>query len=257
VLINGLAEQSESWFCNQAYWRRYFDVHAPNLIVYDGPALHRRIERGLPITVDYLVGRLHRYLESFAQAPPYHLVAASLGGKVAVEYATRYPGQVARVVLLCPSGVGEEERLPIVEGVRHNDPRAVVESVFWDPRRADPRLLAYYRRQFANRRWRRGLLHTVRGTTGHCVRERMAQMPQPTLVVSGREDRIVDPEEAAAAARRLPRGQYLVIPRCGHAPQMERPWRINRLVAHFLASPQPSSPPRLAQLLLARPKTLL
>jgi pimeloyl-ACP methyl ester carboxylesterase len=153
--------------------------------------------------------------------------------------------------------VGEEERLPIVEGVRHNDPRAVVESVFWDPRRADPRLLAYYRRQFANRHWRRGLLHTVRGTTGHCVRERMALMPQPTLVVSGREDRIVDPEEAAAAARRLPRGQYLVIPRCGHAPQMERPWRINRLVVHFLASPRPSSRPRLAQLLLARPKTLL
>ena len=58
--------------------------------------------------------------------------------------------------------------------------------------------------------------------------------------VVGSEDRIVDPNEAAAAARRLPRGQHLVLPRCGHAPQMERPGRINRLVVQFLTSPQPS-----------------
>jgi pimeloyl-ACP methyl ester carboxylesterase len=126
-----------------------------------------------------------------------------------------------------------------VEGVRRNDPRAVVESVFWDPRRADPRLLAYYRRQFANRRWRLGLLRTVRGTMDHCVRDRLAEMTQPTLLVSGRDDRIVDPNEAAAAAGLLPRGQHLVLPRCGHAPQMERPGRVNRLVVQFLTSPRP------------------
>jgi pimeloyl-ACP methyl ester carboxylesterase len=239
VLINGLAEQPESWFRNEAYWRRYFDVHMPNLLVYDGPALHRRIEQGLPVTVDYLVGQLHQYLESFVQAPPYHLVAASLGGKVAVEYATRHPERVSRVVLLCPSGMGDGERLPIVEGVRRNDPRAVVESVFWDPRRADPRLLAYYRRQFANRRWRRGLLRTVRGTRDHCVRDRLADMTQPTLLISGREDRIVDPAAAAAAARQLSRGHHLVIPQCGHAPQMELPGRVNRLVVQFLTGPRP------------------
>ena len=63
VLINGLAEQSESWFRNQAYWRGYLDVYLPNLLVYDGPALHRRIDEGLPISVDYLVEQLRLYLE--------------------------------------------------------------------------------------------------------------------------------------------------------------------------------------------------
>ncbi|MGH7225800.1 MAG: alpha/beta fold hydrolase, partial [Gemmataceae bacterium] len=62
VLINGLAEQAESWFRNLPYWRRHFDVHVPNLLVYDGPALHRRIDAGLPIDVAYLVEQLHRYL---------------------------------------------------------------------------------------------------------------------------------------------------------------------------------------------------
>jgi pimeloyl-ACP methyl ester carboxylesterase len=257
VLLNGLAEQPESWFRNHRFWRRYFDVTMPSLLVYDGPALHRRIDQGLPISVDYLVEQLHLYLESFVQAPPYHLVAASLGGKVAVEYAARYPDRVGRVVLLCPSGMGDAERLPIVEGVRRNDLKALVDCVFCDPRRLDPNLLVYYRRQFANRRWRTGLLRTIRGTMDHCVRQRLPQVPQPTLLVSGREDRIVNPQHAASAAKLLPQGQYVSLPRCGHAPQMERPWLVNRLVVHFLSSPRPSTRPRLAQLLLARPNTIL
>jgi pimeloyl-ACP methyl ester carboxylesterase len=257
ILLNGLAEQAESWYRNHPFWRRHFDVHLPNLLVYDGPALHERIDQGLPITVEYLVEQLHRYLESFVQTPPYHLVAASLGGKLAVEYAARYPDRIARIVLLCPSGMGEKERLPIVDGVRRNDPRTIVESAFYDPNRADPRLLIYYQRQFANRRWRAGLLRTIRGTVNHCVRDRLAELPQPTLVVSGREDRIVDPRHAASAARLLPQGHFLSIPQCGHAPQMERPWLTNRLVLHFLTSQQPRPRPPLAQLLLARLNTIL
>src|SRR5262249_46382380 len=171
ILINGLAEQAESWFRNEPYWRRTFDVHMPNILAHRGAARHNRIDSGLPVSVDYLVEQLHLYLESFVQSPPYHLVAASLGGKVAVEYAVRYPDEVGRLVLLCPSGLGEEERLPVVEGLRRGDLQALVESVFHDPRcLGDERLLDYYRQQFANRRWRSGLLRTIRGTIDHSVR---------------------------------------------------------------------------------------
>jgi pimeloyl-ACP methyl ester carboxylesterase len=257
VLINGLSEQPESWFRNHWFWRRYFDVYMPNMLVYDGPGLHKRIDAGEPISVDWLVEQLHTYLHSFVQMPPYHLVAASLGGKVAVEYAVRYPDEVSRVVLLCPSGMGDEERLPIVEGVRRNDLKALVDSVFYDPRRLDQKLLVYYAKQFANRRWRSGLLRTIRGTMEHCVRDRLALVHHPTLLVSGRDDKIVDPVHAAEASKALPHGYFLSIPQCGHAPQMEKAWLINRLVLHFLSSPQPTTSPRLTQLLLTNPNTVL
>lgn len=257
VLLSGLAEQTESWFRNRAFWQRHFDVYLPNLLVYDGPLLHRRIDDGLPISVDYLVEQLHHYLEAFVQRPPYHLVAASLGGKIAVEYAARCPDRVARLVLLCPSGMGDEERLPIVDGVRRYDPQAIVASIFYDSKRVDPHLLLYYQRQFGNRRWRRGLLRTVRGTMGHCVRDRLAALPQPTLLISGRDDKIVDAQAAEAAAKMLPHGHYLCIPQCGHAPQMERPWLINRLVRHFLTSPGSLTQPPLSRLLRMRPTSSL
>jgi pimeloyl-ACP methyl ester carboxylesterase len=236
ILINGLAEQAESWFRNEPYWRRTFEVHTPNILAYRGAALHHRIDNGLPVSIDYLVEQLHLYLNSFVQSPPYHLVAASLGGKVAVEYAVRYPDEVDRLVLLCPSGLGEEERLPVVEGLRRNDTRGLVASVFHDARHVDEGMLAYYQKHFSDRRWRAGLLRTIRGTIDHCVRDRLPHVTQPTLLVSGREDRIVDPRHAAEAAALLPNCRHLCIPGCGHAPQMEKAGLINRMVARFLTS---------------------
>jgi pimeloyl-ACP methyl ester carboxylesterase len=234
VLVNGLAEQAETWFRNLRAWRRHFDVHTPNTVCYNGAALHRRIADGLPIDVEYLVGQLHTYLDSFAQAPPYFLAGSSMGGKVVVEYAVRYPEQVARLVLLCPSGLGEEEHLPIVEGVRRNDMRAMVNSVFHNPRAVDRGLMRYYQECICDRRWRLGLLRTIRGTMDHTVRELLPRVTQPALLIAGQEDRIVDPEHAAAVAPLLPRGEFVCLPHCGHAPQMEKPKVVNRLVVEFL-----------------------
>jgi pimeloyl-ACP methyl ester carboxylesterase len=234
ILINGLAEQAESWYCNVDAWRRHFDLHQPNLLAYEGAALHRRIDARLPIDVEYLVGRLHDYLDGFVQTPPYHLVANSLGGKVAVEFAVRYPEMVDRLVLLCPSGLSDEERLPVVEGVRRNDPGSLVMSVFHDPSRADPGLLGYYQKQFANRRWKTGLLRTIRGTNDHRVRDVLPRIRQPTLLVVGQEDRIVDPRQAIESVRLLPRGRLTVFEGCGHAPQIEQAEVVNRLVVDFL-----------------------
>jgi pimeloyl-ACP methyl ester carboxylesterase len=239
VLVNGLAEQAETWFRNVRSWRRHFEVHTPNIVAYTGAALQRRIAEGLPIDIEYLVAQLHTYLDSFVQAPPYFLVGSSMGGKVAVEYAVRYPEQVARLVLLCPSGLGDEEQLPIVEGVRRNDMRAMVDSVFYDARLVDRDLVRYYLERFGDRRWRLGLLRTIRGTMGHSVRDLLPKVRQPALLITGQEDRIVDPEQAAAVAPLLPRGQLVCLPQCGHAPQMEKPKLVNRLVVEFLTRPLP------------------
>ena len=239
VLVNGLAEQPETWFRNHRVWRRHFDVSMPNLFTYSGIVLHQRIEAGLPISVDFLVGQLHRYLEEFVQTPPYSLVASSMGGKIAVEYAVRYPDRVASMVLICPSGLSAGEELPIVDGVRRFGVRSLIESIFFDPRHIEPALVDYYQRQSRDRRWRIGFVHTIRGTKGHCVRDRLADVRQPTLLVSGQEDRIVNPEEARAAGV-LPRGQFLMIPRCGHAPQIEKARLINRLVVRYLTGRRPA-----------------
>jgi len=235
------------------YWSRYFDVLMPNLLAYEGDALHRRIREGQPISVEYLVEQLHTYLDQFVQRPPYHIISSSLGGKIAIEFAVKYPDLVGRLVLICPSGMGDEEKLPIMEGVKHHDHKKLVASVFHKPRMVDRELLRYYQTKFQSRRWKMGMLKTVKGTNDHIVRPRLAEIKNLTLFVAGQQDRIVDPVVGEKAAADLPNGHFLSIPRCGHAPQIEKPWLINRLVVHFLTAPQPSSHPRFRQLILPKP----
>jgi abhydrolase domain-containing protein 6 len=257
VLINGLAEQSESWYRNIRFWRRHFELLMPNLLLYDGEVIHNRVKQDLPISVPFLVEQLHTYLTQFVQTPPYHICASSLGGKIAVEFAVRYPELVSRMVLLCPSGMGDVEQLPVVEGVRHNDMKALIDSVFYNPKLADKDMCRFYLRKFPNRRWRMGLLRTIRGTMDHVVRDLLPQVRQPTLFVAGEHDQIVNPKVAEVAAASLPQGQFLCIPKCGHAPQLEKAWLINRLVLHFLTHPQPTAHPRLLQLLINNRRTTI
>ena len=254
VLLNGLAEQAESWYRNRKFWSRYFEVLAPNILAYEGEALHRRIKRKEPITVEYLVDELHAYLTRFVQTPPYHLVSSSLGGKVAVEFAVRYPELVNRVVLLCPSGMGDTEQLPIMDGLGGRGADAMVKSVFYNPRKCvDPDVLAYFKGRFDSKRWKLGFVKAVRGTLEHTVRDKLKEMRCPTMLVTGTEDKVCDPRTAGEAARELPSGVFLALPRCGHAPQIEKAWKINRAVVHFLSTPDPTAAPTWPLLFLAKP----
>lgn len=253
VLINGLAEQAETWYRNRKFWGRFFEVHTPNILAYEGPALHRRIAARQIISVDYLVDQLHIYLDQFVQTAPYYLVSSSLGGKVAVEFAARYPELVARLVLICPSGMGDKEQLPIIEGVVGRDAQAMVRSVFHKPRLADREMLRYYKSKFNSRKWKLGFVKAVRGTLDHTVRERLPDIKCPALLVTGSNDKICCPRTAEEAAHDLPLGHFRKIMKCGHAPQIEKPWLLNRLVVDFLNSPTPSANPSFTQLILAKP----
>lgn len=254
VLLNGLAEQAESWYRNRKFWSRYFEVLAPNILVYEGEALHQQIKTKEPITVEYLVGQLHTYLTQFVQHPPYHLVSSSLGGKVAVEFAVKYPALVSRMVLLCPSGMGDSEQLPIMEGLGGRGANAMVKSVFYNPRKnVDAEVLEYYKGRFDSKRWKLGFVKTVRGTLEHTVRDKLKDVTCPTLLLTGEEDKVCCPRTAEAAARELPNGAFLALPKCGHAPQIEKAWKVNRLVVHFLGSPNPTAAPTWPQLFLSKP----
>ncbi len=234
VLINGLAAQAESWHSNIDFWQRRFEVYMPALVDYEGEALHKRIDEGLPIDINFFVEELHLYLRSVVQARPVHLLANSMGGKIAVEFAVRFPEWIASLVLLSPSGLSHQERLPMVGGVKRSNVQSMVESVFYDTRHARQEVMDCYRRKYANRRWRIGAMRIIRGTMEHSIKELVSKVSQPTLLVVGREDRIVDSKESIEAARGLPQGRVVVLENCGHAPQIEKAAVVNRLVAEFI-----------------------
>jgi len=82
-----------------------------------GEALHRKIAAKESITVDYLVQQLFTYLDQFVQTRRTISSPAASAGRSPSSFAARaHPHLVNRVVLLCPSGMGDKEQLPIMNG---------------------------------------------------------------------------------------------------------------------------------------------
>ncbi len=246
ILINGLAEQSESWFANRRPLAKHFDVKVPEILVYDGDSLHRHIESGGLVTVEYLADRLATYLDEYVQRPPYHLVGSSLGGQICLTLAVRHPHLVSKLVLIAPSGLFGDENLPVIEGVRRSRYDTLVKSVFHRNHFATDRLVNAIEEKFQSRKWKKGILRTLRGTVGHSVSGLLDRVAQPTLLIWGSDDRVIsDVAGSIRAADRILKSRQVVIPKCGHAPQIEKSRLVNTLITRFLRDRLKSIPPML------------
>ena len=76
--------------------------------------------------------------------------------------------------------------------------------------------------------------HQFRKLTG-----RLWRIGAPTLVVWGREDRLIPLAYGEAYARGIAGARLEVLDRCGHLPPFEHPERLTRLVLDFLDGVRP------------------
>ena len=66
------------------------------------------------------------------------------------------------------------------------------------------------------------------------LKKRIHRVKAPTLLVWGKEDRLVPPVYADEFARRLPGARVETVGGCGHAPHLEQPAAVARTVSDFL-----------------------
>jgi pimeloyl-ACP methyl ester carboxylesterase len=65
------------------------------------------------------------------------------------------------------------------------------------------------------------------------LRDRLAAVQPPALVVWGESDRVVTPAYGRAYAAAFPNGRFELIPECGHLPQIEQRQRLLDIVTKF------------------------
>jgi pimeloyl-ACP methyl ester carboxylesterase len=67
------------------------------------------------------------------------------------------------------------------------------------------------------------------------LKKRIHRVRVPTLLVWGKDDRLVPPVYAEEFARRIAGARVETVERAGHAPHLEQPEAVARLVRDFLA----------------------
>lgn len=172
------------------------------------------------------------------------LVGNSFGGALSLALAIRHPQRVRRLVLMGSAGV-PFKLTPGLDAVWGYTPsieamRCLLDIFAFDRRLVTDELaqLRYeasirpgFQEAFAEmfpaprQRWVEAL----------CSSEASIRaLPHETLVVHGREDRVIPLSNALTLSDWIPRAQLHVYPQCGHWTQIEHAARFARLVSEFL-----------------------
>lgn len=173
------------------------------------------------------------------------LVGNSFGGALALAIAIRHPQRVRRLVLMGSVGV-PFAITPGLDAVWGYTPsldnmRRLLDLFAWDRSLANDELarLRYeasirpgFQESFA------AMFPAPRQRWVDAMASREADirtLPHETLVIHGREDKVIPLANSLALADWIPRAQLHVYGRCGHWTQIEHAARFARLVGDFLA----------------------
>lgn len=253
VLLHGLGASLESWWLNLEGLSKSFRVVAPD-IFYFGKSAKPPFVPSHTDFVAFVLGLMDAL--GIARAT---LIGNSMGGAIAVRAALDAPERVENLVLVDPAGFGREVvwwlRLRSLFDLR---PRGTVppwmvhyglSRVFYKPERipADlvdrimelnqlPGMVEAYRRVIRVGMDWRGLKPIMLQEIRDCAH----QIRVPTLIVWGKQDRVLPVKQLNVARAKIPHARTHIFDECGHAPQMEYPDAFNALVREFLSDGAPT-----------------
>ncbi|MFI6769308.1 alpha/beta fold hydrolase [Streptomyces sp. NPDC050355] len=211
LLLHGSGANAMMWRDDIASWARHFRTYAVDLIGEPGLSAPSRP----PLSSDACALWLDDVLAGLGITSA-SVVASSLGGWVALDYASRRPERVTRLALLCPGGLGRQKMGWLVKALLlHPWGRSGV-------RRSVASVAGLESPDVGH------ILDSVALTFLH-FKPRTEQLPRfsddvlrrltmPVLVMVGGRDAMFDSEGTARLVRRcVPHATVNVLPEVGHA----------------------------------------
>ncbi|PPL18587.1 hypothetical protein UN63_00530 [Oceanisphaera arctica] len=203
ICLRGLMREQRHWGAFPALFRQQFPQDT--LILADLPGFGTEYASGSPATIKGITERLRRRWQSSLLQQPVYLLTLSLGGMVAIDWASRYPQQIAGIVLMNSSlsnfspfyrRLSPAAYLPLLKLLLWpRDPwhqEAAILSLTSHLHPDDPELLAHwvhYARQYPARRL--DILRQLLAALSY--RAPKLPPPVPIMMLGGLQDRLVSP----------------------------------------------------------------
>jgi 4,5:9,10-diseco-3-hydroxy-5,9,17-trioxoandrosta-1(10),2-diene-4-oate hydrolase len=261
LFIHGLGSSGYmEWRFNLPAAARGRRVYAPDLPGF-GRSEKPRARYGIP----YFARVLDRYLEGRRLASA-DVVGTSLGGRIALELALKYPERVRKLVLVNALGLGRprvqlhyplmilpwlgETVMGIAKGALRWAPANVIRKVAAryagasvDLAQAmDEGYLGDLRELYADAGFTKSYLATVRSLVTPKVlfgeqdlTGELKRIEAETLFIWGADDTLFPLEHATRAHSEMTGSRLAIIEGAGHTPHAERPEEFNRILTGFLA----------------------
>jgi len=244
VFLHGAIGSMEIWKPVQEILSKQFFVFA-----FDLPGFGSSKKNNVSYTIPYFADFLYSLLERRKFSRP-SIVGASMGARIALEFAVKYPTELDRLILWAPSGVSAgpwnlrgilslfvirelwlkwylrpaqikkiwKKELPL----NHSSFKQIWES---NPSYHDDNERSL---------WIRAFSRSVRSLMTYPLGNRAVNISRPTLVLSGTGDIHHSIEEAKLLQSKIPQARFEVCQGAGHFLMLERPEEFATIVANFI-----------------------
>jgi pimeloyl-ACP methyl ester carboxylesterase len=247
LFVHGLSGCWQNWLENIPHFAR-----AHRVVALDLPGAGRSPLPEWSISIE----TYGRFLRDFGDAIGISDCAAvgnSMGGFISAEAAIASPGRFEKLVLVSAAGISHARmrREPAETAARFGVALTPMAFQFQETALRRPRMRSLAFRQLFNHpdRLRGELIYefvhngigrpafvpAVRALFSYDFLDRLIEVDVPTLIVWGRNDRIVPASDARGYGERLRNSRTVIFDETGHAPMAERPVRFNRVLEHFLS----------------------
>jgi 2-hydroxy-6-oxo-6-(2'-aminophenyl)hexa-2,4-dienoate hydrolase len=241
ILVHGGGAGADSvgnWQSCVPLLARHFDVIAVDMVGFG------RSEKPNPAAYKYDQEARTRQMAEFIKAlglGPVYLVGNSMGGLTSLEVAARHPDLIAALLLMGSAGI-QTPTSPALQAILNYDfsrdgMRTIIKSLTNDHFKIDESMVDYrhklsiepdtkaaYTAQQGWIRERKGLY------TDEAV---FRAVRVPTLIVSGKEDKVVPVTSAYRMLELIPHAWGKIFPRCGHWAMIEHPQAFCGTVMQF------------------------
>lgn len=187
----------------------------------------------IPLNPENIKTHLYHFWQTVIQQPVI-LVGASMGGAAAIDFTLDYPEAVEQLVLIDSAGLAKQ---PTIGKFMFPPIDTFATEFLRNPKiRQSISRAAYYNKSFASADaqvcaalhlncldWNKSLIaFTKSGGYGSLI-NKIATIKQPTLIIWGRQDKILGIKDAAKFEKGIADSRLAWIDNCGHVPHLEKP----------------------------------
>ncbi|MCM3724706.1 alpha/beta hydrolase [Neobacillus cucumis] len=165
-----------------------------------------------------------------------HIVAHSMGGQIALNMARIAPEKINKLILLSSSGYLKRSKklliissyLPFFEKViqyyiGRKDVKYHLGNVFFNQSLINDELVREFGRPLAEKGFYKALIRLIRHREGDLLPKQLQDIQVPTLLIWGKEDRVVPVEVGKQLVQDLPDAKLITYEKTGHLITEERP----------------------------------
>jgi pimeloyl-ACP methyl ester carboxylesterase len=246
VFVHGLSGCWQNWLENIPHFAR-----SRRVIAVDLPGFG---ESELPME-DISIPGYGQFVDAFLGeigVERASIVGNSMGGFIAAEVALSHPARVDKLTLVSAAGVMTVRQAQLMLAkrlsrafhagsarviarrqsiVRRRRLRQIIlYGIVTHPELLQPELVY----EIASGGGKPGFLDAFGAVLDYDFSDRLPEVQQPTLIVWGRNDRIVPVGGAYRYERLIPDSRRVIFEDTGHVPMIERPALFNRLLEDFL-----------------------